>query len=482
MANVTIFLLLGAAIAILAGVMVVPAAYAFALGSFEISLNFGVTALMTAFVGVALIVATRGRLRRVSRIQTVAFALITWTVLPVFAAIPFIVAPTNLTLISAIFEAASALTTTGVTSYPLVLYPLPYVLWFALLQWLGGLLSLLTIFTIVAPSGLCGPLTQFVISGNDSDDFVQTLKSTLTALLPAYGVFTLACLVLLWLAGIPFFDALCLALSTLSTGGFVPRADGLSFYQNPTAEIILMFFMIVGATSALTHRNFLITRRFSAIENRESGHVLGGCLTAGSLLCLWLFFTGKGDFLAIIRHGFFTAISLVTTTGYQISPSDQPVAPLGFIIAVVLVGGATFSTAGGIKLYRLALITKQSLRELTRILHPHGITSMRAVGREYDMQTMKSIWAMFVVYLSLVAIIALILALLGTDFHLAFLSSVTMLSNAGPVVSAGLGDTGSLFFSTAGHSIKLVLVSAMILGRVEILVVLSLLNLAYWRT
>jgi len=107
---------------------------------------------------------------------------------------------------------------------------------------------------------------------------------------------------------------------------------------------------------------------------------------------------------------------------------------------------------------------------------------MRAVGREYDIQTMKSIWAMFVVYLSLVAIIALVLALLGVNFELAFLSSVAMLSNAGPVVTAGLGEEGLLFFSSAGGGIKLVLVTAMILGRVEILVLLSLGNLTYWRS
>jgi len=401
MANVTIILLLGLAIAILAAAMLVPAAYAFAIGAYDASLGFGVAALITAFVGVALFVATRGRMRPVTRIQTVAFALIVWTVLPLFAAIPFAAAPMNLTLMSAVFEAVSAFTTTGVTSFPLENYPSPYIFWFALLQWLGGFLTLLTVFTIIAPSGLCGSLTQVAIRGIDSDDFVQTLKTTLIALMPAYGLFTLLCLLLLWAAGIPFFDALCLALSTLSTGGFVPRVEGLAYYSNSTAEIILMIFMIVGATSALTHRNLLVSRRLIAYENRESGHVIGVCLMVGALISLWLFFTGSDDFLSVIRQGFFTAISLVTTTGYQITAPGEAVAPYGLIIAVVFTGGATFSTAGGMKLYRLALITKQSLRELTRILHPHGISSMRAVGREYDIQIMKSIWAMFVVFILL---------------------------------------------------------------------------------
>lgn len=482
MANVTIFFLLGCAIGILAAAMLLPAAYAFALGAFDASLSFGVAALITAFVGVALIVATRGRMGPVSRIQTVVFALVVWTVLPLFAAIPFVAAPMHLTLIPAIFEAVSALTTTGVVSIPAENYPLPFMLWFALLQWLGGFLSLITIFTIVAPAGLCGSLTQVVIRGNDSDDFVQTIYSTFIALLPAYGIFTLVCLMMLWAVGIPFFDALCLALSTLSTGGFVPRVEGISYYHNSAAEFVLMIFMIVGATSALTHRNLLVTRRLTAVENQESGHVVGACLIVGALLCLWLFFSGNNPFFQIFRQGFFTAISLITTTGYQTTPIGLPVAPYGFIVAVVFIGGATFSTAGGIKLYRLALITKQSMRELTRILHPHGISSMRAVGRDYDIQTMKSIWAMFVVYLSLVAIIALCLGLLGIEFDLAFLTSVSMLSNIGPAITAGTGEQGVLFLSTTGHSVKLVLVSAMILGRVEILVLLSLGNFAYWRS
>ncbi len=482
MANLTIFLLLGVALGILAIAMLVPAAYAFALGTFDASLGFGIAALITAFVGVALIVATRGRMRPVSRIQTVVFALVVWTVLPVFAAIPFMAAPLHMPVISALFEATSAFTTTGVTSYPLEDYPMPYIFWFALLQWLGGFLSLITVFTIVAPSGLCGSLTQVAIRGNDSDDFVQTLRTTVLALIPAYGLFTLICLFLLWAVGIPFFDALALALSTLSTGGFVPRVEGLAYYNNSTAEFVLMIFMIVGATSAITHRNLLVSRRLIAFENRESGHVVGAFLTVGAVLALWLFFSNGNDFLSAIRQGFFTAISLVSTTGYQITPPGEIVAPYGFIIAVVFTGGATFSTAGGMKLYRMALITKQSFRELTRILHPHGISSMRAVGRDYDIQTMKSIWAMFVVYLTLVALIALLLGLLGVGFETAFLSSVAMLSNAGPAVAAGVGEQGLLFFSTAGNTIKLVLVSAMILGRVEILVLLSLGNLTYWRS
>ena len=482
MANLTIILLLGIAIGVLAAIMLVPAAYAFAMGAFDASLGFGVAALITAFVGVALYVATRGRMRPISRIQTVAFALVVWTVLPLFAAIPFVAAPMNLSFISAVFEATSALTTTGATSYPLEQYTMPYIFWFALLQWIGGFLTLITVFTIVAPSGLCGSLTQVAIRGHDSDDFVQTLRTTVAALLPAYGLFTFLCFIILWLVGIPFFDAVCLALSTLSTGGFVPRVEGLSYYQNSTAEIVLMIFMIVGATSAITHRNLLVSRQLIAFENRESSHVIGACLAIGGILSLWLFFTGSNDVLTILKQGFFTAVSLITTTGYQITETGQPIAPYGLIIALVFTGGATFSTAGGIKEYRMALITKQSFRELTRILHPHGISSMRAVGRNYDIQTMKSIWAMFVVYLFLVALIALILALLGVDFELAFLSSVAMLSNVGPVVPAGTGAEGLVFFSTAGSAIKIVLVSAMILGRVEILVLLSLGNLTYWRS
>jgi len=342
MVNVTIILLLGIALGILAAAMLIPAAYAFALGAFDTSISFGVAALITAFIGVALFMATRGRMRPVTRIQTVAFALAVWTILPLFAAIPFVADPVHLNFISAVFESSSAFTTTGVSAFPLGKYTMPYIFWFALLQWLGGFLSLLTVFTIVAPSGLCGSLTQVAIRGNDSDDFVQTLKTTFLALLPAYGLFTLICLILLWAVGIPFFDALTLSLSTLSTGGFVPRAEGLSYYNNSAAEVVLMVFMIVGATSAITHRNLLISRRLIAFENRESGHVIGACLLVGALLTLWLFFEGGKDFLTVIREGFFTAISLVTTTGYQVTPVGAPVAPYGLIIAIVFRRGNIF--------------------------------------------------------------------------------------------------------------------------------------------
>ena len=303
-------------------------------------------------------------MRSISRIQTVVFALVIWIAIPVFAALPFSAAPLQLAFIPALFEATSAFTTTGVTSLALEKYTMVHALWFAILQWLGGFLTLLTVFTIIAPAGLCGSLTQVAIPGNDSDDYVQTIRTTFATLLPAYSLFTFLCFLFLWVVGIPFLDALCLALSTLSTGGFVPNAKGLSFYENHLAEIILMVFMVVGATSAMTHRNLLVTRRLIAFENRESGHVIGICLIVGAFLCLWVFASAENEFFSGILKAFFTAVSLVTTTGFMVSGPEVIAAPYGIIIAVIFVGGATFSTAGGIKLYRFVLICKQSMREL----------------------------------------------------------------------------------------------------------------------
>ena len=107
---------------------------------------------------------------------------------------------------------------------------------------------------------------------------------------------------------------------------------------------------------------------------------------------------------------------------------------------------------------------------------------MKAVGRDYSIQTMKSIWALFVIYITMIAITALLLGIFGNNFHLSLMASVAMLSNIGPAVMAGLGDEGILFFTSSTYSVKIVLLSAMILGRVEILVLLSLMNITYWRS
>ena len=128
-----------------------------------------------------------------------------------------------------------------------------------------------------------------------------------------YALFTGLCIILLFFCGVPTFDAICLALSTVSTGGFMPVDGNLSVYGSPYADGVIALFMIAGATSVVFHRSVMEGRWSMLLDHRETWWVLGVMAAAG-LAYAWVFRTG-GDLIAALGEGLFNGISLISTTG-----------------------------------------------------------------------------------------------------------------------------------------------------------------------
>lgn len=468
--------------------MAAPALLAASLGESGLAQTFLISAALTLFVALGLIFGLHGRERRLRRAELMALGILVFAVVPVFAALPLALSGRFATLVAAYFEAVSAFTTTGAsTLFPLDGVPRAIVLWRAMLEWIGGGVSLLAIVLILAPARLGGtpdgPL-RLVESGARTER--ARILGTALRVLPVYLLTSLVSFILLAAAGLPAFDAACLALSTLSTGGFMPRDGGLAAYDSLGVEAIIGLFMFVGATSIVWQRMLMTGRRQALKEHRESYWIAAAALGLGLAFAAGFYAGTDGPSgLSLAESawkGLLTAISVISTTGFEVREGGFAAVALPLLLAALMLGGGGFSTAGGIKFYRLGAMLKQASGELSRLVYPHGIRSARFGSQPYDLQVMKAIWTGAMAYLGAAAVTLMLLALLGDSFDQALVAAIAALSNAGPVYAGLAAAEGWTAYGQMEPSYLTVLIGAMIVGRLEIIAVIALFNPLYWRS
>ncbi|MDJ0930749.1 potassium transporter TrkG [Breoghania sp.] len=474
---------------VFAGAMTLPAAVAAAEEKGTAALDFLMIAALVAFVAAGSAVALRGWRKRFDRVQSYVLLVAAWITLSAVGALPFLTVG-GLKIGDAIFEAVSGLTTTGGTVLTnLSTVPYALIAWRAELQWMGGLLTLLGLTLIPAPAGTGGLPDRYIrLVGIEGYRDRQRVLAAMRDITGFYTVVTLACIIMLMATGIRPLDALCLSFSTVSTGGFLPINGTISSYANPMAEIVLMVFMLIGATSILWQRMVLLGRMQMLRQHRESYSVIIVGAVLG-LLYAAVLFRAAGSSSALspwqaLREGLFTAISLVTTTGFEVREAGFAVLPLTLVLFVAFAGGGTFSTAGGLKHYRVGGMAIQAYRELGRLVYPHAIRPAHFFGSQaYDIQLMKAIWSFFVAAIFVVALGSLALALENINYEGALIAAIASFSNIGMLYSSGWLPIDAPHwpgYSDFNTHTKIILCALMIFGRIEVLALFGALNRTYW--
>ncbi len=471
---------------LLAGAMLVPWTVALYSGETASFIAFSLAILLTGFCGGAMGMAFRDVKSRASKTDLFALVISAWLVVPLFAALPLYVSGALTTFTDAYFEALSGFTTTG-ASVISVLDEMDraVLVWRAVLQWLGGWASIVMGAAVLAPLGVGGmelrlsPLTR-ADKSRSFDRFPGTAKAIGTL----YASFTAVCFLLVWAGGVPAFDAFCLSLSAISTGGFTPTDAGLGGYDAPWSMVFLAVFMIVGAINFATHRAAIRGRSREYEDDPENTYLVTMILGGGVLLAI-VALQDTGDIIQAALGGMFTAVSLVTGTGF-VAPGEGVMGgiPPILVIGLVMVGGATLSTSGGIKLMRIAMLLKQGGRELKRLTHPHGIISTQFAGRPLAIPIMKSVWTFFCLFLFAFAVLAILLSATGLPFEAALLSAASAIANVGPaydLVRLG-GETLSPAYADMTDGAKWLLMAGMVVGRLELLAFIALFSREYWRS
>jgi trk system potassium uptake protein TrkH len=407
-----------------------------------------------------------------------------WSVLGLFGAIPLHFTSEgwhNYT--DAIFESVSGLTTTGATVITSGIDELPRSLNYyrAQLHWLGGMGIIVLAVAVLPMLGVGGMQLYKAETPGPMKDAKLTPRITETArvLWLVYAGLTALCGLAYWACGMTPFDALCHAFSTLSAGGFSTHDASIGYYNSLPIELICMFFMVVAASNFALHYRAWQRRSIRVyFGDPEFKTMLAVLLVFGLLVCIPLWLHGTYDSLAMaIRRGMFQLVAYGSSAGFATAdPTGWPdYVPLLIVLSTFMFCCAG-STGGGVKMIRMILFVKQSLRELEKLVHPSAELSIKFGGRVVSGEVLHAVGGFFSVYVGLTIFLTFAMIATGLDAVSAFSVVAGCLNNAGP----GLGDFNANV-AAASPIGKWILIIAMLLGRLEVFTLLVIFTPSFWR-
>jgi len=406
-----------------------------------------------------------------------------WIALVLVGAVPFVLLTTpHLSYVDAVFESMSGLTTTGATIVTRIDdLPRAVLYYRQQLQWLGGM-GIIVLAVAILPMLRIGGMQLYRAEtpGPMKDNkLTPRITETAKALWLIYVGITVMCVFAYWLGGMKLFDAVGHAFSTVAIGGFSTHDDSLAYWNSPTLEIVSVVFMLIAGVNFALH--FTAWRRASAqpyFLDPELKVYISLIFAFSVLTSFALYFTGTYDSLATsIRYGSFQVVSAMTTTGFTTAkfyewPGFLPV----LLICIAFIGGCAGSTAGGMKVYRVILLYRQSIREIHRLVHPHAIIQIKIGGQKTSDTIISAVWGFFFLYIANFAVMTMMLTATGLDAETAYSAVGACITNLGPA----LGDAGPNY-AELNDPAKVILSVAMLLGRLEIYTLLVILTPVFWR-
>lgn len=474
---------------ILSLVMVIPVLIAFGQHEFEAGIIMFSHVAAWGFVSIGVLLSIIGRNRALTRLGGFYLALISWLLFPLVIA--FAIAHLlDLTYIKAMFEVFSAITTNGasIIGNPDVV-PKSVIAFLALLQWLGGLGTLITVAIILAPYGI-GGLREEVhhTLGHSLVSAPHRLHRFCGDLLQVYLVLSIACFSLLLLSGLAPFDGFILTMTALSSGGILPGTESVEATAGTGGMIILSIFLVISATSIYWHRMVIFMQRENLKNHHESYYFiviwLILALAFSSVIYSASGAAGGLGKLNTLSEGLFNSASVISTSGLQSRTGIFPLLPPILILALLFFGGGCFSTSGGLKLYRIGGMLVQSLHELNRLIFPNIVRPAHFGSHVYDINLIKAMWSFFAAAVIVIFVGAALLATSGLEFQAAFTASLANFTTAGPAYgpewSSGTAQGWPEYFEME-PSAHLILIGLMLAGRLELIAIFALFNIAYWR-
>lgn len=406
-----------------------------------------------------------------------------WIISFVIASIPFKIY--GLSWVDSFFEGISGYTTTGATIIPhLDSMPDSLLLWRGITQWTGGITVLVSFSFLLPMIGMAGSgLNSNEFAGSDSGNYSLKVTSASLNFLKIYVLLTVTEIICLRLFEVNSFDSVCIAMSNIPTGGLLPRDDSMASYSMG-AQAVTLAFMIFGATNFYMMFRALFKGDPALFKNRETRAMLVW-FTACSLIVLASFVYNTqitwpeeiadnyvwNSFYAVISAGTGTGFSIINDWGFVYRSAP-------FIVYVLLIvefmGGASGSTAGGIKIYRLMALYSYLKSGLNKVLHPNAVTSIRADGKNMNEEAVTS--AISTVLLFLVGLLVGVGLVMLFDPHL---DSQTVFGTVLAAISnAGIGPFGS--YDVLSVETKIVMCFLMWLGRMEMVLIIIMATRAFW--
>ncbi len=465
----------------LAVAMLVPAVVDLYYGNDDWRI-FAVSAFFTGGFALAISLATRGNAPAISPRFGFLVVNMLWLTACLTGAVPLIASSLELKFADAIFESVSAVTATGATAIVgLDSLPPGLLLWRSILQWFGGL-GVIALGLFILPFLNVGGISYFRLESSDISEKPFDRFSTYTlSLISIYSALTFTCAVAYAAAGMPTFDAINHALTTLSTAGFSTHDASMGFYaDNPAILWVGSIFMFIGALPFSILILFAVRGRLDALSDPQIRVFAGYVLAFVLAVTIYLQISQERPFFDALTHATFNFVSIITTTGFASEDYGTwgPLAISAAFIAMFL-GGCSGSTTGGIKAYRFLILFELVANGLRRLVYPNMVLPVRYGDRPVEDELQRAVVLYISAFLVIWAVATLLLAATGLDLVAAITSALTALTNVGPGLGPLVGPAGN--FASLPDFAKWIMALAMLLGRLEILTVLVLFTPIFWR-
>ncbi len=471
---------IGFLVAILGATMLIPMVADIAAGNDHGGV-FLEAMIVTVLTGGLMALATANSSRASMTTQQIfLLTTVVWVILPFFGAIPFHQGATQASVTDAYFEAMSGLTTTGSTVFSgLDELPAGLLLWRSMLQWFGGI-GIIVVAMAFLPELRVGGMQIFRSEGFDTDGKVLPRAAEIaTRIFIVYMMLTLACAGGYVLVGLSAFDAANHAMTTIATGGFSTHDDSFGLFQGP-AEYIAVIFMVLASLPFVRYVQMLAGSTGSLHRDPQvRGFV---AVLAVLILMVAVYRYGAGGELlgSAIRETAFNLTSIMTGTGYA---STDYQAWGAFAVAVFffigLIGGCAGSTCCSVKIFRYQILFKAIVIQIRRIHSPHGVFQLKYAGRSLSEDVISSVTAFLTLFIVTLGVVSILLSATGLDFITAVSGAATAIANVGPGLGPVIGPEGN--FGSLNDAAKWILLSAMLVGRLELMVVFVLFTSRFWR-
>ena len=405
-------------------------------------------------------------------------ASLSWVVMSLFGALPFIFSGATTSFADALFESASGFSTTGSSIFKEVeSLPHAILMWRSVTHWIGGM-GVLVLLMVFLP--LCGGQNMHIMRaespGPDVSKLVPKVKETALILYSIYLGLTVIQFIAMLISGMNLFESVNTALATAGTGGFGFRNDSFAS-ATPVQQIIVTVFMLLFAVNFNSYYLILRLKFKDAINSEVRTFVL---IVVAAIAIITLNISHMYSSIEeAMRHAAFNVASLVSSTGFASADFDAwPALSKTILVLIMFIGACAGSTGGGIKVSRILILFKGFVNEIQTLIHPKQIKKIKLDKRPVNKEVVRSVNAYIACFVVVFATSLLLISLEGKDLVTNFTAVLATINNMGPGLEA-VGPTSS--FADFSDFSKIVLTFNMIAGRLELFPMLILMSPATWK-
>lgn len=458
--------------------MLVPAIYSLYKGQPDAN-AFLISIGVNVVVGSTILLTVRTKMREMGKRDGMLLTALVWVIFSLFGMLPFMLCDLHLSFAEAFFEAMSGFTTTGASVVEDINdLPRGINLWRCIMQWLGGVGIIIFTVALLPMLNSSGGMQMFnaEATGITHDKLQPRISQTAKRMWLIYGILTIALGVILWLGPLPMYEAVCQALSTVSTGGITTCTDADAWSSLSVRLPLILFMFLGGVNFVLIYRASLgqMKRVWSDTNFRNYIYTI---LLATIFIVVALVITGHRDVERLIVDPLFQVVSTITSTGYTVeglSAWSEAIFPI--LLVLMLMGACAGSTSGGVKIDRVIFMARNAANEFKKIVHPNRYYPLTINGVVRPPELVLKVTAFFFFYVVIFILGGVVMSLMGLPIGDAFFATISCLGNTG----LGMGTTESSFIAVPDAG-KFILSFLMLVGRLEIFTIIILFSRAFWR-